>query len=198
MSKATRLLVPLAAAAVAAASLLPGHAAAAKQGQGSGSAAAAGMSTATAAGTAAVIATRAAHASNPAGPTVSAPATLVAPVGRRVGFTVTVDNPGRTARGTIVFALVGQLPEPPSPVEATLERRSHSRWVPLREEGAAGTRYFSTGTVKFQHGRTVFRFRIGHPADANPNRIQMRTYALVAGTATPDAHTTVEVPALNP
>jgi hypothetical protein len=125
---------------------------------------------------------------------VSAPATVVNPVGSRVGFTVAVHNPSRAARGTIVFALVGQVPEPPGLVEATLDRGTYTGWVPLREEGAAGTRYFDTGTVHLRPGRNVFRFRIGHPADASPNRIDMRTYALVAQTTTPETHTTIEVP----
>jgi hypothetical protein len=190
MSKTTRLLAPLAAAAAVAAVLAPGQASAAKQGQGSG-AAAAGATT--------VAAARAAHSSDPADWTVSAPATLVNPVGSRVEFTVTVDNPGRPAPGVIVFGMHGLLPSPPSWVAATLDLRTHGRWVALQDEGAAGARYFDTETVRFRHGRTVFRFRIGHPADASPNRIDMRTYADVAGAgATPAAGTTVEVPARTP
>jgi hypothetical protein len=139
---------------------------------------------------------RAARPADPADWSVSAPATLVAPVGSRVEFTVAVHNPGRAARGTIVFALNGLVPELPS--GGTLERRSHGRWVALPEEGAAGTRYLDTETLTFRHGRNVFRFRIGHPADASPNRLRMRTFAQVAGTNTPSAHTTVEVPARTP
>jgi hypothetical protein len=197
MSKAIRLLVPLAAVAVVAASLLQGPTSAAQPGQG-GDAAAGGGGSGTAAGATTVTTARAAGPADPADWTVSAPAILVDPVGSRVEFTVTVDNPGRKASGAIVFALNGLLPEPPSQVEATLERRSHGRWVTLRAEGAAGTWYFETETVTFRHGRSVFRFRIGHPADASPNRLRMRTYARVAGTATPAAHTTVEVPAHTP
>jgi hypothetical protein len=222
MSKAIRLLLPLAAVAVIAACLLRGQTSAAQQGQGGDSAAAGGSggaagaatptptraarpadsaaaggggSSGSAAGTATPTPTQVARPADPADWAVSAPAALVDPVGSRVEFTVTVDNPGRAARGTIVFALNGVWPESPGLVEATIERRSPGRWVALPEEGAAGTLYFETEAVKFQHGRTVLRFRIGHPADASPNRIRMRTYALVAGTATPAAHTTVKVPA---
>jgi hypothetical protein len=189
MSKVIRLLLPLAAVAVVAAGLLQGQTSVAQLGRGDDS---------TAASATTATPTRAARPADPADWSVSAPATLVDPVGSRVEFTVTVRNPGRAARGTIVFALNWLLPEPPSGVTATLERRSHGRWVTLRDEGAAGTLYFETETLTFRHGRNVFMFRIGHPADASPYRLRMATNAHVAGTATPAAHTTVEVPARTP